>query len=102
MEEQIHRGINLPIRDESKDEDKVEENSKTKVVLNLEEERFFRAMSKIGKRPKFKVPTFLGNINPKELINWINELEEYFEYEDIEDPNRVKFSKAKLKGHVKI
>ena len=34
--------------------------------------------------------------------DWINELEEYFEYEDIEDPNKVKLSKAKLKGHTKI
>ena len=29
-------------------------------------------------------------------------MEEYFEYEDIEDPNRVKFEKVKLKGHAKI
>ena len=29
-------------------------------------------------------------------------MEEYFEYEEIEDPDRVKFAKAKLKGHAKI
>ena len=98
----MQRGINLPVRDESEDEDKVEENSQVEAVLNLEEERLFRAISKIGKRPKFEVPTFLGNLNLEELINWINELQEYFEYEHIEDPNRVKFAKAKLKGHAKI
>ena len=49
----------------------------------------------------FEVPTFSGNLNPKELIDWINELE-YFEYEDIEDPDRVKFVKKKLKGHANI
>ena len=97
----MHKGMNLPIRDESEDEDEVEENAKVEAVLNLEEERLFRAISKIGKRPKFEVPTFLGNLSPKELIDWINELE-YFEYEDIDDPNRVKFVKAKLKGHAKI
>ena len=37
-----------------------------------------------------------------ELIDWINELEEYFEYEDIRDLDRVKFAKEKLKGHAKI
>ena len=52
------RRINLPIRDESEDEDEVEENAKAEVVLNLEEERLFRAISKIRKRPKFEVPTF--------------------------------------------
>ena len=45
---------------------------------------------------------FLGNLNLAELINWINELEEYFEYEDIKDPNRVKYAKTKMKGHAKI
>ena len=44
----------------------------------------------------------MKNLNPEELIDWINELEEYFECEDIEDPDRVKFLKEKLKGHAKI
>ena len=47
LEEEMHRGINLPVRDKSKDEDKVEENAEVEVVLNLEEERLFRAISKI-------------------------------------------------------
>ena len=45
---------------------------------------------------------FSRNLNPDELIDWINELEEYFEYEDIKDLDRVKFAKAKMKGHAKI
>ena len=102
LEKQIHRGINLPIRDENEDEDEVEENAEAEAVLNPEEKRHFKAISKIGKRPKFEVPTFLENLNPEELIDWINELEEYFEYEDIEDLDRVKFAKVKLKGHAKI
>ena len=50
-----------------------------------------------GKRPTIDVGVFLGNLNLDELINWINELEEYSEYEDIKDPNRVKFAKAMQK-----
>ena len=98
----MQREINLPIRDESEDEDEVEENTEVEEIPNPKEERLFRAISKIEKRPKFEVLTFLGNLNPKDLINWINELEEYFEYEDIEDPNRVNFVKAKLKRHEKF
>ena len=60
------------------------------------------AISKIRKRPIAEVPSYSGSLNPKELIDWINELEEYFEYEEIEDPNRVKFVKMKLKGHASI
>ena len=98
----MRRGMNLPIRDESEDEDEVEENAEAKGVLNPEEERLLKVISKIGKRPKFEIPTFLGNLNLEELIDWKNELEEYFEYEDIEDFDRVKFTKVKLKGHAKI
>ena len=41
-------------------------------------------------------------MKPDELIDWINLLEEYFEYKDIRDLDRVKFAKAKLKDHAKI
>ena len=103
LQEEIHRGMNLNARNESEDEAEEGNDDQEEVeVLNPEEERLFRAISKIGKRPKIEVPTFSGNLNPKELIDWINECEEYFEYEDIEDPDRVKFAKARLKGHVKI
>ena len=44
----------------------------------------------------------MGNLKPDELIDWINELEEYFEYEDIRNPYGVNFAKAKMKGHAKI
>ena len=97
--------MNLAERDESEDEreeEQVNQEEQEEEVLNPDEEKHFKALTKIGKRPKFKVPTFLGKLNAKELIDWINELEEYFEYEEIEDPDRVKFAKAKLKGHAKI
>ena len=34
---------------------------------------------RLGKDLSFRFPYFLGNLNPEELIEWINELEEYFE-----------------------
>ena len=97
--------MNLTIRDESDDkreEGQVYQEEQEEKFLNPKEEKLFKAITKIGKRPKFDLPTFLKNLNLEELINWINELEEYFEYDEIEDPNRVRFAKAKLKGHQKI
>ena len=98
--------MNLTIRDESEDETEEgqvnQEEQEEEEVLNLEEEKLFKAITKIGKRPKFEVSTFFVKLNPEELIDWINELEEYFEYEEIEDQDRVKFAKAKLKGHANI
>ena len=101
----MHRGMNLTIRDESEDEreeGQVDHEEQEKEVLNPKEERLLKSITKIGKRPKFDVPTFLGKLNPEDLINWINELEEYFEYEEMEYLDRVRFEKAKLKGHAKI
>ena len=99
--------MNVAAGDESEEENEEEENIGQEregdgEVLNQAKERLFRAISKLGKRPKIDVHMFLKNLNPDELIDWINELEEYFEYEDIRDPDRVKFVKAKMKGHAKI
>ena len=105
LHEKMHRGMNLTIMDENEDEGEegqVDQEEKQEEVLNIEEERIFKAITNIGKRPKFNVPMFLRNFNLEELINWVNELEEYFEYEQIEDLNRVMFAKVKLKGHAKI
>ena len=44
LEEQMHRGINLPIRDENKDEDEVEENIRVEEILNPKEGRIFRVI----------------------------------------------------------
>ena len=106
LQEEICRALNVAIGDESEEDNEDEEIGQggegKGEVLNQVEERLFRAISNLGKRPKFDVGMCLGNLNPNELIYWINELEEYFEYEAIEDPDRVKFAKAKMKCHGKI
>ena len=104
LQEQMHRGMSLIIRDESEDEREEGQanQEEQEEVLNPNKEKLFKALTKIGKRPKFEVSTFLGKLNLEELIDWINELEEYFEYEEIEDLDRIKFVKAKVKGHMKI
>ena len=105
LQQWMHRGLNLIVtdkREDQREEGQVDQEEQEEEILSLEEERLFKAITKIGKRPKFDVPTFLGKLNPKDLIDYINELEEYFEYEEIEDLDRVKFVKAKLKGHAKI
>ena len=106
MQEELRRGANVAAGDDSQDDNEEEvigpEGEFDGEVLNHAEERIFRAITKFGKRPTIEVGVFLGNLKPNELIDWINELEEYFEYEDIMDPDRVKFAKPKLKGHAKI
>lgn len=68
--------MNHVIRDGSEDEREGEGHidQEEEEFLNREEEIFLGPFPNFGKRPKFEVPTFLGNLNPKELINQINEL----------------------------
>ena len=54
LEEKMHRGMNLSARDESEDEreegQENQEEQEEEEVLNLEEERLFKALTKIGKK----------------------------------------------------
>ena len=56
--------------------------------------------SQLKLKHKMEVSNFLGTLNPEDLIDWIRELEDYFQLENIEDPLRVRLTQTKLKGHV--
>ena len=64
--------------------------------------QFARLGSHLKLKHKMEVSYFLGTLNLEDLIDWIGELEEYFEVEDIEDSLRVRLAKTKLKGHVAL
>ena len=49
-----------------------------------------------------EVSNFLGTLNLGDLIDWIGELEDYFELEDIEDLLRLRIAQTKLKGHASL
>jgi hypothetical protein len=39
----------------------------------------------LGAREKMEVSMYEGNLDMEELIDWISNLENYFEYKDIDD-----------------
>jgi hypothetical protein len=51
---------------------------------------------------KVEVSCYDGSLIVDVLIDWIGELERYFEYENVQDPNRVIFVVTKLKGHATL
>ena len=53
-------------------------------------------------RPKTEVSVYQGGLNPEELIDWINGMEKFFDYEETEDEKKVKFVVTKLKGHAAL
>lgn len=47
---------------------------------------------------KMELLVYLGNLNSEEL-DWIGELDKYFEFEDVPEERQVKLAIAKLEGH---
>ena len=45
---------------------------------------------------------YSGNLNVEELIDWINTLSKYFDFEEIEDKKKVRYAATRLKGHATI
>ena len=53
-------------------------------------------------RPKPEVPTYQGGLDVSELLDWINEMGKFFEYDEIDDEKKVKFVVTRLKGHASL
>jgi hypothetical protein len=43
-----------------------------------------------------------GNLNVEELLDWINGMEKYFNYEDIDEEKKVNHAMTRMKGHVAL
>lgn len=41
-------------------------------------------------------------MKPKELLDWVRELERFFDWDEVADPQRVKFACTKLRGHAAL
>ena len=57
---------------------------------------------KDNSRPRVDVPMYEGNLNVEELMDWINALNKYFDFEEIEDKKKVRYAATKMKGHASI
>ena len=43
---------------------------------------------------------YSGNLNVEELMDWINALSKYFDFEEIEDKKKVRYAATRLKAHI--
>ena len=61
-----------------------------------------RSRTQVKLKHKMEVSNFSRILNPKELIDWIGEMEDYFELEDIGDLLRMRLEHTKLKGYTPL
>ena len=48
------------------------------------------------------MPTYEGNVTVEHLIVWINELDKYFEYDELEEDEKVRLVVTRMKGHASL
>lgn len=53
------------------------------------EEIFLRAVAQASKVHKVEVSNFSGTLNLEDLVDWIKEMDDYFDFEDVKDLQRV-------------
>ena len=63
---------------------------------------FDKVGSQLKLKHKMEVSNSSCTLIPNDLIDWIGELEDYFELEDTKDPLRVRLAQTKLKGHASL
>uniref|UniRef100_A0A5B7BML6 RNA-directed DNA polymerase n=1 Tax=Davidia involucrata TaxID=16924 RepID=A0A5B7BML6_DAVIN len=57
--------------------------------------------SDITRKVKIDAPSFDGKLDPNVFLDWLADIEDYFEWYDMSDYQRVRFAKMKLVGSAK-
>eukprot|EP00253_Pinus_taeda_P016200 PITA_16200 len=79
------------------------EATEEEAVQVTPEMKFFQSVLKSTARTWNQlVSVYQGGLNPEELINWINSMEKFFDYEEMEDEKKVKFVVTNLIGHATL
>ena len=84
----------------SDEEEESAKEEKTKGDVDLV--RLFKLALGTSSITLLEVLTYDGNLNLEELIDRINTLDKYFNYEEVDEAKKVKFSMMKLRGHASI
>ena len=71
-------------------------------ALESVEMKMLRSVLGSSSRPKPSLSTYDGNLSIEGLIDWIGELDRYFDYEEVEEDKKVKLVVTRLKGHATL
>ena len=81
----------IDVGDISKDESENEAGNEGEEVAveDVVDECLFRVVARIGAREKMDIPTYEGNLDVEEILDWIRALDKYFDYEDVEEETHI-------------
>jgi hypothetical protein len=61
-----------------------------------------KAIAQMSSKTNMDIPTYEGNMDAEEILDWIITLDTYFDYEDIEEDKKFRHAITKLKGHAAL
>lgn len=93
------RRRDLVVGDDRKEEVVVATNGSDEEGLEI---RLLRSVLLASSKPKPKIPNYDGSLSTEVLLDWISELDKYFECEEVSKDLRVKSVATKLKGHAAL
>ena len=83
-------------------DDKEEPEGEREVEVDCAKVRLLKLVIGASMRPKLEVPTYQGGLDANELLDWINEMDKFFDYDKTDNEKKLKFAVTKLKGHASL
>ena len=93
------RGAHL---DDVSDDEAVAPNSNPEPEEDQDEARLLRVFSRANSKPAVEVVPYDGKFDTNAVLDWISDMEKFFEYENTPDNRKVKIAVARLKGHASL
>ena len=87
------------LRDDSEDEAATATDGLDEEAPEL---RLLRSVLLASSKPKMEISNYDGSLSIDVLLDWISELDKYFENEEVSEDERVRFAATKLKGNALI
>jgi hypothetical protein len=64
--------------------------------------RLIKSIARMGAKAKMDIPVYEGSLYAEELLDWIQALDTYFDYEEIKEDKKVRHVVTRLKGHAAL
>lgn len=85
---------------DNSDEDEAEPEEELEGVTP--EFRLLKSVLLSSHKPKHELSTYDGSLSADVLLDWLSEVNKYFEFEETSEDKQVKFAATKLKGHASL
>lgn len=93
------RGVHL---DDVSDDESAAPNPNLEPEEDQDEARLLRVLSRANSKPVVEVVPYDGKLDTNVVLDWISEMEKFFEYENTPDNRKVKIAVTRLKGHASL